>query len=89
MEGRFYATFLGPAMEFIGGLSGEDQLKFTNAVAAMKQGDFLAVRTKVLKGSIRELIIKNYRLIYFLKPPTLYFLRGFVKKTNKTPSKRK
>ena len=41
--------------------------------------------TKQLRGPIRELIVGHHRITYFTIRHTLYFVRGFRKKTNKTP----
>jgi phage-related protein len=53
----------------------------------MAEGDFDSVSTKQLKGPIRELISGNHRISYFLEGSLLCFVRGFPKKTNKTPKK--
>ncbi len=47
--------------------------------------DDRAVRTKQLKGQIRELIVGDHRLTYFKIFDTLYFVRGFRKQSRKTP----
>ena len=51
----------------------------------MRSGDFESVRTKQLRGSVRELIVGHHRLTYFQLDSVLYFVRGFQKKTAKTP----
>jgi phage-related protein len=51
----------------------------------MKAGNFDAVHTKPLKGKVRELIIGRHRISYFLIGNVLYFVRGFPKKSAKTP----
>lgn len=43
------------------------------------------VRTKQLRGPVRELIVGNHRITYFKINDTLFFVRGFRKKTRKTP----
>ena len=44
------------------------------------------VDTKQLRGVVRELIVGHHRLTYFKFGSTLYFIRGFRKKTTKTPN---
>ncbi len=51
----------------------------------IRNGNFAAVRTKQLRGAIRELIVGHHRFTYFRLLDTLYFVRGFRKKTAKTP----
>lgn len=43
------------------------------------------IHTKQLKGPIRELISGHHRITYFRLKDTFYFIRGFRKKSAKTP----
>jgi|SRR3989344_3730966 len=79
------ARFLNPAAEYIGSLPVSDQASIAANIVCMRSGDFTAVRTKQLKGAVRELIVGHHRLTYFLLVNTLYFVRGFRKKTAKAP----
>lgn len=54
---------------------------------AMRSGDFESVRTKKLRAKVYELISGNHRITYFQLKRNLYFVRGFRKKTNRTPKK--
>ncbi|MDO8518093.1 MAG: type II toxin-antitoxin system RelE/ParE family toxin [bacterium] len=61
------------------------QARIKVAQEALASGDFQSVYTKSLQGPIRELIVRPYRLIFFLKERTIYFVGIFRKKTAKTP----
>jgi phage-related protein len=69
----------------LGSLKLSDEAKIRAAMGVMRRGTFSAVHTKPVKGKIRELIVRQFRLLYFLKDKTLYFVSMFVKKTAKTP----
>lgn len=62
-----------------------DQAIVAVQIEYMCLGDFESVRTKQLRGPIRELISGHHRLTYFGLDSMLYFVRGFRKKTAKTP----
>ncbi len=51
----------------------------------MRSGDWSSLYIKALKGPLRELIVKQYRIIFFINTNVLYFIRAFQKKTAKTP----
>ena len=85
MEQRRKVQFLSPAKEYIGNVSEVDQATIAAHVECMRSGDFESVRTKQLRGPIRELIVGHHRMTYFEFNSGLYFVRGFRKKTAKTP----
>lgn len=51
----------------------------------MRTRNLATVHTKQLSGPIRELIVGNHRFTHFRLQDTIYFVRGFRKKTVKTP----
>ena len=51
----------------------------------IQKGNFAVAHTKQLRGPIRELIAGHHRFTYFQLGNILYFVRGFRKKTAKTP----
>ncbi|MBI4093560.1 type II toxin-antitoxin system RelE/ParE family toxin [Candidatus Kaiserbacteria bacterium] len=53
----------------------------------MRNGEIGAVHTKQLRDPIRELIAGDHRFTYFQLDHMLYFVRGFRKKSRKTPPK--
>ncbi len=85
MEEQYQTQFLDPALKYLGSIPAADQAIIAAHVAYMRWGDFESVRTKQLHGPIRELIVGHHRLTYFGLGSVLYFIRGFRKKTNKTP----
>ncbi len=87
MEKDYGARLLDSMNEFIASLNVTDQAKILSAIKLMTTGDFKTIRTKQLKGPIREPIVKSYRIVYFLKEDCLYFVSAFVKKSAKTPKR--
>ncbi|MEK7107022.1 MAG: type II toxin-antitoxin system RelE/ParE family toxin [Patescibacteria group bacterium] len=84
---RFEALVLQAAQEYIDGLSKSEQGAIRADIDTMKLGGFDSVYTKTLKGKVRELIIGRHRISYFAVGGILYFVRGFPKKSAKTPKK--
>ena len=87
MDNKYLALFLEDVRIFIDMLPNEDQGKINATTIAMESGDFESIYIKTLKTPIKELIIKKYRLIFFIHKNTIYFIRAFVKKSQKTPKK--
>jgi len=85
MKNKLAVRVLGPAGEYINGVTDQEQGAISADMQAMAQGDFESVYTKPLKGKIRELIVGRHRISYFIIDDSLYFVRGFPKKTAKTP----
>lgn len=84
---NFSPLILEDASEYIQSLDEANQGTIYADIEAMKEGDFDSVYTKQLRGKIRELIVGNHRITYFLIKSYIYFVRGFMKKTGKTPKK--
>lgn len=85
MENEFRIILLKDIETFIFNLPTEDQSKISGNIEAIRNKKFDSVYIKQLKGNIKELRVKNYRLIFFIHKNTIYFVRIFIKKTNKTP----
>lgn len=81
----FHVRILSTAAEYIANLKDAEQGVVRADIESMREGDFISVRTKQLKGKIRELKIGNHRITYFQIDNSLYFIRGFRKKTAKAP----
>ncbi|HEY4506396.1 MAG TPA: type II toxin-antitoxin system RelE/ParE family toxin [Candidatus Paceibacterota bacterium] len=79
--------FLDPVKKFIGTLSLESQAKIAASISIMQAGNFELIRTKTLQGKIKELVVRNHRIIFFIKDGTIYFVSGFIKKSSKTPKR--
>jgi phage-related protein len=81
-------SILGPAYGYIQGKLKESEQGILKAqLEIMQSGDFRSIRTKRLKGKIHELIFGSHRITYFLLEQKIYLVRGFRKKSNKTPKK--
>ncbi|MES3032043.1 MAG: type II toxin-antitoxin system RelE/ParE family toxin [Patescibacteria group bacterium] len=85
MESKFRVILLRDIEAFISSLSSDDQDKISGAVEMLRNKRFDSVYIKQLRGDIKELKVKKFRLIFFIHKGTVYFLRIFIKKTNKTP----
>lgn len=87
MSNKYFALFLDNVRNFIDTLPDDDQGKINATVIAMESGDFESIYIKTLKTPIKELIIKKYRLVFFIHQNTIYFIGVFIKKSTKTPKK--
>ncbi|HEU0085657.1 MAG TPA: type II toxin-antitoxin system RelE/ParE family toxin [Candidatus Paceibacterota bacterium] len=81
----YFAIWLGETNKFIESLGSNERKKIHAAVVFLEQGDFRSVHVKTLSGVIKELIVKRYRIIFFVNRGSLYIVSIFMKKTNKTP----
>ena len=85
-SGRHYeARFFKEAKDFIEGLSLRDTAKVKANITMMQMGHFSSVHIKLLRNVIKELIVKNYRFIFFVNKNSIYFVGAFTKKTQRTP----
>lgn len=73
--------------DFINNLPNVLRQKFAIATTALSEGVFDSVYIKQLKGEIKEVRIQKYRLAFFTYRDSIFFVRVFEKKTNKTPRK--
>ncbi len=77
--------FLASAQDYLKYLSKAEQAQVDADTEAMLRGEESRVKTKQLRGPIRELIVGNHRITYFALEGSLYFVKGFRKKSAKTP----
>lgn len=70
---------------FLSSVPSRDRAKILATVTMMEAGTAKAVITRQISGSIRELKVKQYRILYFQHEHSLYFVGGFTKKSQKTP----
>ncbi|KKR32278.1 MAG: hypothetical protein UT65_C0004G0009 [Parcubacteria group bacterium GW2011_GWF2_39_8b] len=82
---QYKTFFFGNVKEFINSLSLKDQEKVIGAATTLGNGEFRSVSVKQLKGELKELRVKRYRLIFFIHTNTICFIRIFIKKSQKTP----
>ncbi len=79
--------FLEHAKKYITSIPDAEQGAMQRDIEAILTNELETISTKQLKGPIRELIIGHHRLIYFKIGMVIYFVRGFRKKSAKTPKK--
>ena len=72
-------------IKFVDELTHTDRAKVTANIKIMEMGGFDSIYIKTLKGTIKELIVKNYRFVFFIYGHTIYIISAFIKKTQKTP----
>ncbi len=72
-------------LEFIRTLSIKEQNKILGAINTLGNKKFEEVYIKQLVSNIKELKVRNYRLIFFIHKDEIFFIRIFIKKTKKTP----
>ena len=72
------------AEDFILGLPEKERAKILAHISIMQEG-FSGINTRLLKNPIRELKVKNYRVLFFIKKDTVYLVSSFIKKSQKTP----
>lgn len=84
---KFKILFISKVKDFIETLPDDDRGKINCATDAMELSNFDSLYIKTLKTPIKELIIKKYRLIFFINKNEIWFTGAFIKKTAKTPKK--
>ena len=84
-DSRMRTHVLSGAREYLTSLSEKEQAVFRGALDVLGNYGEGLVHTKQLRGPIRELIIAHHRVTYFRLGNTVYFVRGFRKKSRKTP----
>jgi phage-related protein len=85
MKNKLEIRLLSFAERYLNRLSPAEQAMVVADIEDMRNGNFDIVHTKKLSGPIRELIAGYHRFSYFRLRSVLYFVRGFRKKTAKTP----
>jgi len=86
MENLHRVAVLDLVNDFINGLPRAVRAKIFGSIEKMKGEDWSSLYIKTLKGPLRELIVKQYRMIFFMSENVLYVVHAFQKKTAKTPS---
>ena len=82
----YTVSFLSKAVSFIQDIPETDRAKVIASIK-MLETDFEIVRTKILHAPVRELIVKKYRIVFFIRSADIYIVSGFVKKSQKTPKR--
>lgn len=85
MENRYQATYFESITNFLSELPRNDRAKILSCVSKMEEGDFQSPYIKTLRGPVKELIVKQYRFLFFIHEQSIYLVRAFWKKSMKTP----
>lgn len=85
MHDRYKAHFLPHASRYLRDLTDAEKGAIAADIDAMRDGDLSVPTTKQLRGAVRELISGHHRITYAIVGSDIYFIRGFRKKTGKTP----
>lgn len=83
----FKAVFLDKVKKHINSLSLSDQAIVAAHVQSLAEGRYDLIYTKTLKSPICELVVRQFRLLYFVIEETIYMVSIFRKKTQKTPKR--
>jgi phage-related protein len=81
------AILFSEVRKYLDGISEQDSVKVLAGIRALEAGLVTSIRTKPLRGKIRELIVKMHRVVYFGVSSALYFVDAFLKKSDKTPER--
>lgn len=85
MEYRYQVTYLTSVTDFLRELPQKDRSKIESNVEIMQTGDLHSPKIKTLRGPVKELIVKEYRILFFLHEHIIHFVHAFRKKSAKTP----
>lgn len=78
---------LSDVYEYVAALKEAERVKIRAQIALMREGDYSTLYTKQLSGPVRELMVKQHRILYFKKGDILYFTQAFKKQSAKTPKR--
>ncbi len=87
MENIFKISLFKKVEEFILTLNPQEQAKISSSLSALGNKKFDAIYVKQLRGEIKELRVKKYRLIFFIYQNTVFVSGIFYKQSNRTPKK--
>ncbi len=85
MENLYHAIRFDSVTEFLEELPRNDAAKILAGVSKLEQGDFQSSYIKTLRGPLKELIVKQYRVIFFIHEHSIFLVCAFRKKSKKTP----
>ena len=86
-KNQYTVLFLDSVNKMINSIPEIDRAKVAVAMLAIKEGNFQAIETKILKTPIRELKVKVYRFVFFIDKQIIYFIHAFIKQSTKTLKK--
>jgi len=81
------AILFSGVRKYLDSISEQDSVKVLAGIRALEAGLVDSIKTKPLRGKVRELVVKMHRVVYFGVNSVLYFVDAFLKKSNKTPER--
>lgn len=87
MADSLKVVVLEGAKKYLVAVSDDESGAIVRDIESMRMNEVEHVDTKQLRRKIRELRSGPHRLTYFERAQTLYFVRGFRKKSTKTPKR--
>lgn len=76
---------LNDVSDFLDEISGEDAAKIAAHLKSLEENRTEGLRVKTLKGRIKELIVKQYRVVCFKIGAMWFVVDVFKKQSKKTP----
>ena len=73
--------------DFINTLPEDVAGKIVSSLKSLELNETKGLTIKTLKGKIKEIIVKQYRLVFFILGETIYIVDGFKKQSQKTPKR--
>ena len=84
---RLNLSVFSKVTKYINALPNGEQPKIASHINSVREKDFESAYVKMIRGPIKELIIRDRRIIFCIEQDTMYLLHAFTKKTAKTPQK--
>ncbi len=72
---------------FLDSISVEDSAKIVAHLKSLQDGHTEGLTIKPLKGKIKELVVRQYRIIFFFTGDAGYAVAAFKKQSKKTPKR--
>jgi phage-related protein len=70
---------------FLDNIPNEKSGKILKQLKFLEVNDVEGLKIKTLKDKIKELIVDQYRVVFFVKEETVYVIDAFKKQSQKTP----
>lgn len=73
--------------KFMDKLKEDDSAKILAHLKSLEENHTEGLTIKTLKGKIKEIIVRQYRIIFFTIGTTIYIVDAFKKQSQKTPKR--
>jgi|SRR3989338_9742639 len=78
---------LDAVSKFLDSIPVEDSAKITAHLKSFQENRTESLIVKPLKGKIKEIVVRQYRIIFFIKGTAGYVVDAFRKQSAKTPKR--